>query len=170
MLYVKLCPYLLLSVFISLPIWAQVDQSVIQTTKDVTDIVTNSSMQSNTSIAKEASKLEDLIDKNECSNEIETHDSCQGFANSLVPQGLKEKGWKTLLEIKYTGQLIQEKEAPPLQRITRAIIFLAIELILGIRQQTLLPALILMLKPKVFRIGISLAMVLHQRHLIFAHN
>ncbi len=97
----KLHYSLFLSAFISFPLWAQLDQSIVQTTKDVTDIVTNSSMQSNTTIAKEASKLEDLIDKNECSNEIETHESCQGFANSLVPQGLKEKGWKTLLEIKY---------------------------------------------------------------------
>jgi len=99
--YVKLYYYLFLSAFISFPVWAQVDQSVVDTTKDVTDIVTNSSMQSSTTIAKETSKLEDLIDKNECSNEIDTHESCQGFANSLVPKGYKDKGWKTLLEIKY---------------------------------------------------------------------
>ena len=95
----KNCSYL--AFFITAPLWAQLNQSVLQTTDHVTDILADKNLQTNTTIAKETSKLEDLNVSSECPSEIETHESCQGFANSLVPQGYKEKGWKTLLEIKY---------------------------------------------------------------------
>ena len=105
-----------LSVLISFALSAQINSSVTETSKDVTDILNNKSVQTNISIAKATSQLEDLNDSDECSSEKETHESCQGFANSLVPQGYKDKGWKTLLEIKY--QLPNDGQSP--RQIKRA--------------------------------------------------
>jgi len=90
-----------LCAFLTVSLWAQVQPTIGQTSGDVTDILTNKSLQTNVEVAKETSKLEDLLSANDCPSEMETHESCQGFANSLVPQGYKDKGWKTLLEIKY---------------------------------------------------------------------
>jgi hypothetical protein len=98
---VKLNYYAYLAFLINFPVWAQLNHSILQTTDHVTNILTDKNLQTNTTIAKETSKLEDLNASNECPSEIDTHESCQGFAISLVPQGYKDKGWKTLLEIKY---------------------------------------------------------------------
>lgn len=97
----KIHHLVLLSAFISPSLWGQEKPSINQTANNVTDILTNKTLQTDATIAKETSKLEDLLNINDCPNEMETHESCQGFANSLVPQGYKDKGWKTLLEIKY---------------------------------------------------------------------
>ena len=97
----KLYRLCILSALVSSSLWAQEQISMLETLNDVTDILAQRNLQSDVIVAKETSKLEDLINANECSDEMETHESCQGFANSLVPQGYKDKGWKTLLEIKY---------------------------------------------------------------------
>lgn len=74
---------------------------IIQTaTTNVTNILAQKSLQ-NKETARQLSKLEDLNNDNNCDVEIEKEESCQGFANSLIPSGYKEKGWKTLFEIKY---------------------------------------------------------------------
>lgn len=76
------------------------DQTVHKTVSDVTDILAQKKLQ-NVETAKELSKLEDLANDNNCDAQMEKEQSCQGFANSLIPKGYKDKGWKTLFEIKY---------------------------------------------------------------------
>jgi hypothetical protein len=89
------------SVFLSLSTAAQINQSVAATSSDITDILTNKSLQTSVEIAKETSKLEDLNDLNMCPSQLESHESCQGFGKSLLDKNYKDEGWKTLLEIKY---------------------------------------------------------------------
>lgn len=97
----KISHLIWVSAFISFSSWTQVDHSVTQTTDDVIDILANKALQTDVTITKETSKLEDMNAPNECVAELDTHESCQGFANSLVPKNFKARGWKTLLEIKY---------------------------------------------------------------------
>ena len=82
---------ILVTVMISSSLWGQQDPMLVETANQASDILTNSP-----------------IDTNACASEIDTHESCQGFAESLVPKKYKEDGWKTLLEIKY--QAIDKKE------------------------------------------------------------
>lgn len=72
-----------------------------ETSNDITNILTNKSLQSSIEIAKATSKLEDLNDLNICPSQMESHESCQGFGKSLLDKNFKDDGWKSLLEIKY---------------------------------------------------------------------
>lgn len=75
-------------------------QSLGSTVENVTDILANKNLQ-NKETAQALSKLEDQANPNECAVDMDKDPSCQGFANSLLPAGLKEKRWKTLFEVKY---------------------------------------------------------------------
>jgi len=90
-----------LGALFSLTSWAQVEQSLSETTNDITNILTNKSLQTSVEMAQATSKLEDLNDQNICPSQIDTHESCRGFGNSLLEKNFKDDGWRTLLEIKY---------------------------------------------------------------------
>lgn len=110
-IYALLILSALLSTF---SIWAQNPSVITSTSNAVTSIVTNPDLQTDLLLSQETSKLEDLNDINSCPSQLDTHESCRGFANSLVPQGYKDKGWKTLLEIKY--QPIEMRQTRSLAR------------------------------------------------------
>lgn len=100
---------------LSLYSWAQDSSSpILTTTNNVTEILTSNNLQTDFAVAKETSKLEDQNNADqclpapgcgnplpECLSQIDTHPSCQGFADSLLPTGYKERQWKSLFEIKY---------------------------------------------------------------------
>ena len=69
--------------------------------RTIKDVLSQDKFQTNKAEAKALSKLEDQVNSTSCTVDPETEKSCQGFADSLLPQGYKEKGWKTLLEVKY---------------------------------------------------------------------
>ena len=94
---------LLLFISLSSPtlLLAQISPIISNTANDVTDILTNKGLQQDLEIAKNTSALEDLTNDNSCGVEIDSQPTCQGFANSLMPEKYKDKGWKSLLEIKY---------------------------------------------------------------------
>lgn len=68
---------------------------------NVIDILAQPDLQLTIKDTQELSNLEDMAEPNSCQVEMEQEPSCQGLANSLLPQGYKEKSWKTLFEIKY---------------------------------------------------------------------
>lgn len=69
--------------------------------RTIKDVLSQDKFQTNKAEAKALSKLEDQVNSTSCTVDPETEKSCQGFADSLLPKGYKEKGWKTLLEVKY---------------------------------------------------------------------
>lgn len=69
--------------------------------RNITDVLSQDKLQTNVKESKALSKLEDQANSTQCTVDPETEKSCQGFANSLLPAGYKETGWKTLLEVKY---------------------------------------------------------------------
>lgn len=85
----------------SFPVFGQ--GTIQSTSNEVTNILTHENLQTSLEVAKATSPLEDLLHQDVSCSEIEDSqdESCRGFANSLLPQGYVEKGWKTLLEIKY---------------------------------------------------------------------
>lgn len=108
----KICNSFILLTLLTPSAWAQ--NTILTTTNNVTDIISSVPLQTNIEVAKETSILEDLTNANlcstnqtcgnlapECITQLDTHPSCQGFADSLVPQGYKDKKWKSLFEVKY---------------------------------------------------------------------
>ena len=69
--------------------------------RNITDVLSQNKFQTNTTEARALSKLEDQSNSANCTVDPETEKSCQGFADSLLPNDYKETGWKTLLEVKY---------------------------------------------------------------------
>lgn len=69
--------------------------------RTIVGVLSQDKFQTNKTEAKALSKIEDQVNLTSCTVDPETEKSCQGFADSLLPKGYKEKGWKTLLEVKY---------------------------------------------------------------------
>lgn len=95
-------------------VFAQDPTPILTTTENVTDVLTSPVLQTDKEVAKGTSDLETQNTSNQCLpapgcgntlpaclSQIDTHPSCQGFADSLMPAGYKERQWKSLFEIKY---------------------------------------------------------------------
>jgi hypothetical protein len=78
-------------------------------TSSIIEVVTHPNLQNNQldkMIVLETAKLEDqyrqsTLDDVECLTEVPQDVTCEDLKESLVPEGLKQKGWKVLFEAKY---------------------------------------------------------------------
>lgn len=88
-------------------LWGQVDQNVQEITTDINEILNFGTSNSKT--------LDQLNFPNQCFNEIDFLNRCEGLSSSLLPPKYKESGWKTLFEIKYRP--IEERRRRSIGRI-----------------------------------------------------
>jgi hypothetical protein len=72
---------------------------------------------------KQAGLLEDTLHSGQQCSTIDETDQCAEFAESLLPQGKKEKGWRTVFEIKYRPMDLRGESlrTPSRMRIERGL-------------------------------------------------